>query len=143
MSTTTIETFPRPDSILPGVTTASLLTVILVSTLVGALTGMALHGAVTPLVVAIAAGLVGTITAGVVRNTLLVRAWNAAGVEDLGTPAAVIVSSAVASLAGSLAAFEMVSGIGSLGSGVIGMLAGLLSSAFMATLMVAFRRDRP
>lgn len=140
MSTIT-ESIQRPSPVLPGVTTASLLTVVLVSTLVGALTGMALHGAVAPVMVAIAAGLFGTIAAGIVRNTLLIRAWNAAGVEDLGTPVGVIVSSAVASLAGSLVAFELVSGIGPIWSGVTGMLAGLLSSAFMGILMLAFGKD--
>jgi len=139
MSTITDSTL-RTTSIVPGVTTASLLTVVLVSTLVGAFTGTALHGHVAPVIAAIAAGALGTSVAGIVRNTLLVKAWSAAGVEDLGSPVGVIAASVVASVAGSLAAFELVHGIGPIWTGVTGMLAGLMSSAFMAVLMVAFRR---
>lgn len=125
----------------PGVITASLLTVVLVSTLVGGLAGMVLHGAVTPVATAILAGLFGTVVAGIVRNTLLIRVWNAAGVEDVGTPASVVVSAAVASLAGSLAAYQMISGIGPIWSGVTGMLAGLLSAGSMALLMLVNSLD--
>jgi hypothetical protein len=126
---------------LPGVITASLLTVVVVSTIVGGFTGMALHGAVTPVVAAVLAGLLGTVIAGIVRNTLLVRVWHAAGVHDVGTPVSVVISAAVASLAGSLAAFQMVSGIGPLWSGVTGMLAGFLSAGLMALLMLVHSLD--
>jgi hypothetical protein len=111
---------------LPGVITASLLTVVVVSTIVGGFTGMALHGAVTPVVAAVLAGLLGTVIAGIVRNTLLVRVWHAAGVHDVGTP---------------VSAFQMVSGIGPLWSGVTGMLAGFLSAGLMALLMLVHSLD--
>lgn len=120
----------------PGVTTASILTVMLVATLIGGLMGMVLHGAVAPIRATILGGLLGTVVAGIVRNTLLVRVWSAAGVEDVGTPISVIISAAVASLAGSLAAHELISNVGPIWSGVTGMLAGLLSSGLMALLMV-------
>ena len=121
---------------LPGVITASLLTVVLVSTLAGGMTGAVVHDIATPAVAAILSGLFGTITAGIVRNTLLVRAWNAVGVDDLGTPPSVLISASVASLAGSLAAYQMLSGIGPISSGVTGMLAGLLSAGLMSLLML-------
>lgn len=126
---------------LPGVVTASLLTVVLVSTIVGGMAGMALHGAVSPVMATVLAGLLGTVIAGIVRNTLLVRAWSAAGIDDAGTPTSVLVSAAVASLAGSLAAYQMISGIGPIWSGVTGMLAGLLSAGLMGILMLVHSLD--
>jgi hypothetical protein len=121
----------------PGVMTASLLTVLLVSTVVGGVTALALKGVLSPAISAVAAGLVGTVAAGLARNTLLVRVWEAAGVEDAGTPASIVFSAAVASLAGSLSAYELAGEIGRVWPGVLGMLAGLLSAALMGMLMLA------
>lgn len=88
---------------------------------------------------AIAAGLFGTLAAALVRNTVLVRAWQAAGVIDTGTPAAVVIYAAVASLAGSLAASQLISDVGPMPAPVTGMLAGLLSAGLMGLLMVTYR----
>ena len=126
---------------LSGVTTASLLVVILVSTAVGILTGLFLAGAMPVTAVAIAAGFFGTVVAAFVRNTLLVSAWNTAGVEDTGTPVVIITYAAVASLAGSLAADRVASLLGSIPVGIVGAFAGLLSSALFVLLMVAYRMD--
>lgn len=124
---------------LSGVTTASLLTVILVSTIVGGLAGMFLNGSVSPALTAVLAGLTGTLAAGLARNTVLIRAWNAAGIDDGGTPAAVIALAAVASLAGSLAAYELIGAAGPVWPGVTGMFAGLLSGVLMGLLIIAHR----
>jgi hypothetical protein len=75
---------------LSGVTKASLLVITRVATGVGAATGLMLENVVEPLAIAVLAGLVGTLAAGLVRNTPLIRAWGAAGIEDVGTPALVL-----------------------------------------------------
>ena len=73
-----------------GITSASLLVVTLVATAMGGLTGLAFESAAHPVAIAILAGLVGTVVAGLVRNTLLISAWGAAGIADVGTPSGVI-----------------------------------------------------
>ena len=128
------------ESGVSGITTASLLVVTLVGTAMGGLTGLALEGIVKPLAVAILAGLVGTVVAGLVRNTLLVSAWGAAGIEDVGTPAVVISYAAVASLAGSLSAFQIMSASAApTWPPLTGALAGLLSAGLMGLLIVTYR----
>lgn len=124
---------------LSGVTTASLLVVLLVSTALGALTGLLLDGHLSPLLVAALAGLAGTIGAAIIRNTLLVDAWGAAGIEDPGTPAIVVTYAAIASLAGSLAADRLGLLIGWMPAIVLGSLSGLLSAVLFGLLMVTYR----
>jgi hypothetical protein len=126
---------------LPGVTTASLLVVLLVATASGALAGAIVDHALPPVALAILSGVIATVSAGVVRNTLLVRAWGAAGVHDAGTPASVIVYAAVASLAGSLAAAEIVTSAGLPSPALVGTMAGVLSAALLGLLMVTDRSD--
>lgn len=131
------------DSAPPGVTSASLVVVALVSTLMGAITGMALGGSLQVPWLAIAAGLAGILVAALVRNTVVIRAWEAAGVIDTGTPVAVVIYAAVPSLAGSLAASQLISDGGVVPAPVVGMLAGLLSAALMGLLMVSYRMHPP
>jgi hypothetical protein len=133
----------KADATPPGVTTASLMAATLVSTLVGAVAGMAFGGTLSLPWLAIAAGLIGTLAAALVRNTVLIRAWEAAGVVDAGMPAAVVTYAAVASLAGSLAASQLIGSAGPVPAPVIGMLAGLLSAGLMGLLMVSYRMQPP
>lgn len=126
---------------LSGVTTASLLVVTLVATGTGALTGLFLGGLVEPVLVAVVAGLVGTVVAGIVRNTLLVDVWGVAGIEDVGTPTVVLTYAAVASLAGSLAAHQLIDLAAYTSPVLLGALAGILSAALMGLLMVAYRMN--
>jgi hypothetical protein len=62
----------------------------------GALVGLMLGGRLEPGLIAMIAGLCGAIAAGIIRNTLLIKAWGAVGVEDAGTPAAVMVNAVLA-----------------------------------------------
>jgi hypothetical protein len=124
---------------LSGITSASLLVVTLVSTIIGALVGLTLGGWLEPALLAVTAGFLGTIAAGVLRNTLLVAAWGAAGVEDTGTPIVVVTYAAVASLAGSLAADRIALLIGAMPAVVVGGFAGLLSAVLLGLLMVTYR----
>jgi hypothetical protein len=124
-----------------GVTEASLLVVFLVSTAIGALSGLLLSGSLNPVVLAIVAGFLGTVTAGIARNTLLIHAWGLAGVEDVGTPIIVIIYAAVASLAASLAA-HYITLLGDVAwPTLIGTLAGALSSVLFGLLIVTYRLE--
>jgi hypothetical protein len=126
---------------LAGVPSASLLVVMLVATAIGALVGLLLGGWLEPVLLAVIAGFLGTITAGIVRNTLLIDAWGAAGVEDTGTPIVVVTYAAVASLAGSLAADRIALLVGAMPAVVIGGLAGLLSAVLLGLLMIAYQMN--
>jgi hypothetical protein len=125
-----------------GVTTASLVTVTVVATLVGGVTGLFLSGKLDPLLVTIIAGLASTLLAGAVRNYLLTKVWDAAGVHDSGTPPLVVAYAAIASLAGSGAAYELTNQLtgdnSSLYPGVTGMLAGAISAGLLGLLMVTY-----
>lgn len=117
-------------------TSANLLIVVIVGAIVGALTGLALGGVLTGLYLAVAAGFLGTIVAGIVRNTIMVRAG--AGPDDSRVPTLVLIYSAVASLAGSAAADE-VNRASQLASPVwLGTLAGLFSAILLAMLMITY-----
>lgn len=127
------------DTTPPGVTTASLLVVLAVATALGALVGLALGGRVESGLLAMAAGFLGTVAAGIVRNTLLTRAWAAYGVEDEGTPTKVVFFAALASFAGSLTADRLLLFVGAMPDVVLGAFAGLLSAMLMGLLMLAHR----
>jgi hypothetical protein len=121
-------------------TSASLLIVLLVGTVVGALTGLALGGSIGMVPLTILAGLLGTIIAGVVRNTIMVRGPGV-GPDDSRTPVLVIVFSAVASLAGSLGALEVANLSQVSAPAWLGTLGGLFSSILLAMLMITYHTN--
>jgi hypothetical protein len=117
-------------------TSANLLIVILVGAVVGALVGLALSGTLTGFYLAVVAGFLATMIAGVARNEIMKRAG--AGPDDSKIPNLVLVYSAVASLGGSSLADE-VARISGIDSGVwLGMLAGLFSCILLAMLMIVY-----
>jgi len=117
-------------------TSANLLIVVLVGAVVGALVGLALGGALTGFYLAVVAGFLGTIVAGVARNEIMKRAG--AGPDDSKIPNLVLIYSAVASLGGSSLADEVVR-ISGLDSAVwLGMLAGLFSCILLAMLLITY-----
>jgi tellurite resistance protein TehA-like permease len=121
-------------------TSASLLIVLIVGTVIGALTGLLLGGSLEALYLAIVAGFIGTIIAAIARNYIMVRG-SGVGPDDSRTPVLVIVYSAVASLAGSSAAIE-VTRLSEVSSAVwIGTLAGLFSSILLAMLMITYHTN--
>jgi hypothetical protein len=81
-------------------TSASLLIVLLIGTIVGGLAGLGLGGSVGELPLTVLAGLLGTIITAFARNVILVRGPGV-GPDDSRTPLLVIVNSAIVSLAGS------------------------------------------
>ena len=117
-------------------TSANLLIVILVGTVVGALVGLALGGTLTGFYLAVVAGFLATVIAGVTRNEIMKRAG--AGPDDSKIPNVVLVYSAVASLGGSSLADEVVR-IGGIDSSVwLGTLAGLFSCILLSMLMITY-----
>jgi hypothetical protein len=121
-------------------TSANLLIVLLIGTVVGALTGLAIGGAMGPLYVAVVAGFLGAIIAAVVRNFIMMRG-SGLGPDDSRTPILVIVFAAIASLAGSGAAKE-VSDISEISTGVwVGTLAGLFSSILLSLLLITYHTN--
>ena len=125
-------------------TTASVLIVMIVATVVGGVIGMVLGGSVNVFVLAIAAGFLGVIAAAIVRNYILVRVAQS-GPDDSGIPAIIVVFSLVASVAGSLAAEELSDEVLQFPPAMLGAFAGLLSSVLMVMLMVTYHMnpDKP
>jgi Na+-translocating ferredoxin:NAD+ oxidoreductase RnfE subunit len=122
-----------------GVTSASLIIVILVAAAVGAVVGGLLDQVgMDRTLLAIIAGFVATICAVVARNIMIRQVWGA-GPDDTRIPIVVIVFALVSSLAGSLAGHEIIDDYQEFYSGVwIGTLAGLLSSLIMSMLMITY-----
>ncbi len=119
-------------------TSANLLIVLIVGTVVGALVGLGLGGYFgNQLYLAILAGFLGTIIGGFARNFIMVR--RSGGSDEARTPLLVIVFAAIASLAGSSAALEVAQQSHLEDSSVwIGTLAGLFSAILMAMLMIVY-----
>lgn len=122
-----------------GVASASLVIIILVAAAVGAVVGGLLDQmGVDRTLLAISAGLVATITAGIARHLLIRRLWGA-GPDVTKIPTVIIVFALVSSLAGSLAGHEILDDYHEFYSGIwVGTLAGLLSSLIMAMLMITY-----
>lgn len=122
-------------------TSASLLIVLSVGTVVGALIGLLVGGSVEAVYLAIFAGFLGTVVAAIVRNTIMIRGAKV-GPDDSRTPLLVIIYSAVASLAGSAAAVEVARLSELAASPVwIGALAGLFSSILLGMLMITYHTN--
>ena len=119
-------------------TSANLLIVILVGTVVGALTGLGLADFFSnQWYLAIVAGFFGTIVAAVLRD-FVVRRGGALGPDSSRIPTLVLMYALIASLAGSSAATE-VAQQSELASPVwLGTLAGLFSTILMSMLMITY-----
>jgi len=121
-------------------TSASILIVLIVATIVGALTGMVLADSVSVFALGLAAGFLGVIAAAIVRNYVLVRLASA-GPDDSGIPGLVVIFSLVSSIAGSLAAEDIGESVLHLSDAMIGAFAGLLSDVLMIMLMVTYHMN--
>jgi putative effector of murein hydrolase len=121
-------------------TSASLLIVLFVGTVVGALTGMVVGLSFGTLCLAILAGFLGSVAAIFVRNSIL--AWGAGvGPDDSKTPVLVAVYAVIASLAGSVAAKEMADFSEITAPAGIGAAAGLISALLLAMLMITYHTN--
>jgi hypothetical protein len=111
----------------------------LVAAAVGAVVGGVLDQAgVDRTVLAIIAGFVAVLAAGVARH-VLVHTLGGAGPDVTKIPGVVIVFALVSSLAGSLAGHEILDDFHEFYSGIwVGTLAGLLSALIMSMLMITY-----
>lgn len=130
----------------------NLLVVLIVGTAVGALTGLGLDGLVSDFYLAMIAGVLATIVAGIVRNTVMTRIGTepdlstrpmlmiiySAVAIDRRIPLRVMMYSAVASLAGSAAAVQVATESELTSSVAIGTLAGLFAGILMAMLIIVY-----
>jgi uncharacterized membrane protein YfcA len=117
-----------------------LLIVLLVGTVVGALTGLVIGDAMNPDLLAVLAGFLGSVLAAFARNLIMVRGAGV-GPDDSRTPTMVIIYAAIASLAASVGAKE-VTDLSQLSSGVwIGTLAGLFSATLLGMMMIVYHTN--
>ncbi len=122
-----------------GVTSASLMIVILVAAAVGAVVGGMLDQmGVDRTLLAIISGFVAIIAAGIVRHVMIRVVWGV-GPDVTRVPAVVIVFALVSSLAGSLAGHDLLDDFHEFYSGIwVGTLAGLLSALIMSMLVITY-----
>lgn len=118
-------------------TSASLLIVLFIGTVVGAVTGLVVGGSFGPDYLAILAGFLGALVAVIVRN-LIVAQGIGVGPDDSKTPVLVVLYALIASIAGGLAAKE-VWDFSELSAAVgLGALAGLFAAILLAMLMITY-----
>jgi hypothetical protein len=123
---------------LKGVTSASLIVVIVVAAAVGAGVGGILGNYVPPVVVALGSGFMATVAAVIVRNTLVNR-FSGAGPDQGRIPGVVVVFGVIGSIAGSLAAKELLDQAGGAYTSVwLGTVAGLVSAVLVALLLITY-----
>ena len=115
---------------------ASLLIIIIVSTTIAAVVGVTLEHTLSGLALTISAGFCGVIAAAFVRNLIFAQ-FTRPGRRSSAIPGAIVVFSAVASLAGSMTAQEITKEIVELRPSLVCGLAGLISSALMGMLVAA------
>ena len=121
-------------------TSASLLIVLFVGTVVGAVVGMIVGAGFGTVALAILAGFLGSVAAVLIRNIILNRGAGV-GADDTKTPVLVAVYAIVASLAGSLAAKEVADFGEITAPGGIGGLAGLFAALLLAMLMITYHTN--
>jgi hypothetical protein len=117
----------------------SILLIIVISVIVGGVTGVVL-GSEGDIWVAVLAGLFAVIISNVVRNIAMVRGLRL-GPDDRRIPNLVIVFAAISSLAGSMTTLELTQSVAHFASGLLGMLSGLISALLMAMLMITYHMN--
>jgi uncharacterized membrane protein AbrB (regulator of aidB expression) len=121
-----------------GITSASLIVIILVAAAIGAIVGGIIGTSLDTAPLALVSGFVATIVAIVVRNKLLNR-LSGVGADDFKIPGVIAVFAVIASIAGSLASKEVLDNVGGEWSPVwIGTVAGLSSAILMSLLMITY-----
>jgi hypothetical protein len=126
-----------------GVISASLVIVTLVAVAIGAITGLLLGGFLPPgsRLIAIPAGFIATVVAAVARYRLVALGARV-DVDEARIPTVLVVNAAIASIAGSLAAHDLMGFVGAQTSpALLGALAGLLSAVLTALLMITYHAN--
>jgi hypothetical protein len=125
-----------------GVISASLIILVVVACAIGAGVGLLLSGVLpNTRVIAIAAGFTATVFASIARYKLVFLGAHA-GTDESRIPIVLVVNAAIASIAGSLAAHDLMGFAGAQTSpAIMGAVAGLLSAVLMAMLMITYHSN--
>jgi len=125
-----------------GVISASLIILIVVACAIGAGVGLLLGDALTGTrALAIAAGFVATVVASIARYKLVFLGARR-GTDEAKIPMVLVVNAAIASIAGSLAAHDLMGFVGAETSpAMLGLISGLLSAVLMAMLMITYHSN--
>ena len=121
-------------------TSASLLIVLFVGTVVGAVTGLVVGGSFGAVYLAILAGFLGAVAGVIIRNLIITKGAGV-GPDDSKTPSLVAIYAIIASLAGSLAAKEVLDFSELTAPVGVGALAGLFSAVLLAMLMITYHTN--
>ncbi len=125
----------------PGTISASLIVILLVAMAIGALVGLVLSGTnLNSRTVAIIAGLAATVISSIARYKVVFLGAGL-GADDTRVPGVVVAYSAIASVAGSLAAHDLYGSIIGEMPVLLGALAGLFSAIIMAMLMITYHAN--
>lgn len=126
-----------------GVISTSIIILVLIATAIGAVVGLVLDGVLPGTrSLAIIAGLVATVLASIARFKIVFLGAGL-GVDERKVPSVLVVNTAIASIAGSLAAHDLAGLIADPPSSVIvGTFAGLLSAVLMALLMITHHASK-
>ena len=114
------------------------LILLIVSSVVGALTGLLLGGLVSHLFLALVAGILGTVSAGIVHNIRIPQLAVIYSAVTVEIPFRVFIYALLASLVGSAAAVQIASMGGITSSAALGALSGLIAGILMAILMTVY-----
>jgi hypothetical protein len=125
-----------------GVVSASLIILVVVAGAIGAGVGVLLGGFIpNTRSIALAAGFIATVVASIARYKLVFLGAHA-GADESRIPMVLVVNAAIASIAGSLAAHDLMGFAGGQTSpGMLGAVAGLLSAVLMAMLMITYHSN--
>jgi hypothetical protein len=124
-----------------GLVSASLIVVTVVAVVIGAVVGLLLGEIFPPgsRWIALPAGFIATVVAGAARYRLVALGARAAAAR---IPVVLITCAAIASIAGGLAAHDLMGVVGAQTSpGLLGALAGLLSAMLTALLMITYHTN--
>ena len=114
------------------------LILLVVSSVVGALTGLLLGGLVSDFLLALVAGVLGTVCAGIVHNMKIPQLAIIYSAITVEIPARVILYSILAALVGGAAAVQIANVTGLTSSVAIGALAGFFAGILMAILTTLY-----
>ena len=125
-----------------GIVSASLIVLVIVAAAIGAVVAIVLQE--TGLVsrtIALISGFLATIAASIARYKVIFLGAGK-GPDESRIPSVVLIYSAIASIAGSLAAHDLHRTLnGDMGTAFLGALAGLFSAILMAMLMITYHMN--
>lgn len=125
-----------------GVVSASLIILILVAAAIGAVAAIVLQETgLGSRAIALIAGFLATIAASIARYKIIFLGAGK-GPDESRIPSVVLIYSAIASIAGSLAAHDLHRTLnGDMATALLGALAGLFSALLMAMLMITYHMN--